>query len=630
VRLLVDAQAVQSTSALRGIGRYSISLLRALVEQQGEHEVAVLLNAGDDSRRLLRARRSLETFLPGHSIHVFDAPWPWHHRGTETRAAAEAAYAAAVASLQPDVLLVLSVFEGDRENVLSVRRLVGRVPVAAVLYDLIPAADPGTYLLGPGAADYWRRFEELAAADRLLSISDYSAGQARRLLGDRCPPVTTIWGGPFPAGAFPDYEQRGDERPDLALPERYLLTVGGDHPRKNLDRLVAAWGRLLPSQRAGSALVVACGLNPGTVRRLRRSARRRGLSERDLVLTGRVSDTRLASLYARAQGFVFPSMEEGLGMPALEAMAVGTPTALAHGSSLVELIDTREAFFDGTSERDIAETLERLLNDHAYRDLLSHAARSSTDRFTWAAAARRAWRALTQLPRTASDPPAAPRLVRLGEDDPEAGPSGVALRWLDLAGRRQDELRASAAPAACVVVESAEQASELVQEGLLDTPLVGPHDLDAVAAHDPVTHLGICPLPDGAHVLPAALASPARWTLQRPRPAWLLLHGGAPPTFEALRAGAARRGADLVVAGADGVALSAWADAVAVLDPEVEVEDLLGARCRGAVVLVSTPVVRQRQALPDWVDVVDVAHGWEPLLDSLAGRGRTCGWPWHA
>lgn len=625
MRLLVDAQAVQSTSSLRGIGRYSIALLRGLIEERGEHQVEVLLNAGDDAQRLLRARRSLETFLPARSIHVFDAPWPWQHHGTETtREAAEAAYAAAVCALQPDALLVLSVFEGDRENVLSVRRLAGRVPVAAVLYDLIPAADPGTYLLGPGARDYWRRFEELAAADRLLAISDYSGRQASGLLGPGCPPMTTIWGGPFPVGVFPHYEQHSDDRPELAVPERYLLTVGGDHPRKNLDRLVRGWGRLSSEQRGGAALVVACGLNPGTIRRLRRTARSAGVTDDELVLTGRVSDRRLAALYEDAHAFVFPSTEEGLGMPPLEAMAAGTPTALARSSSLVELTEEEQAFFDGTSEADIATTLLRLLRDGPYRTRLAAAARSSADRFSWTATGKLAWAALEQLPRAAAGRPDAPRIVAPAEAAMRPGRgSGVAFRQRDLAGRRGDALRTLAAAASCVVVDTVAEASELVQAGLIDLPLVGVRELAVVARHDPVTHLARQPLGLGAETLPAAMVVPARWTLQRPRPVWLLLHDGSPSDLLGLAAGAADRGADLVVAGPGQTALAVFADAIFVGDG-VECADLLMARCRGAAVLVSD----RQPGRPEWADAVHASDGWPRVLDLMDERGRTCGWPW--
>jgi glycosyltransferase involved in cell wall biosynthesis len=595
VRLLVDAQCVQSTSSLRGIGRYSLCLLRALVEQAGEHRVEVLFNGGDDATRLLRARTAIETFLPPGRIHVFDAPWPWQ-LGEQHRAASEAAYAAAVESLRPDAVLVGSVFEGDGENVLSLVR--DGPPTAAVLYDLIPAADPGTYLLGPGAKHYWRRFAQLQRTDLLLSISDYSAEQARALMGGDCPPLATIWGGPYPSGDFPAFEPQGEEKPDLALPERFVLSVGGDHPRKNLDRLVLAWGRVPAAHRARTSLVVACGLNTGTVRRLRRLARRAGLLPGELVLTGRVSEQRLASLYRTALAFAFPSTEEGLGMPPIEAMAAGCPTVLARSSSLVELVDDPQAFFDGESIEDIAAAVTRLVVDETYRKHLRQVAARSADRLTWARAAQRAWQALEQLPARPAPVPESAEPVRL------AGVPHAAA------------LRASLAGAAAVVAPP-EVCSALLAAGVVDVPLLVEDKSERRTAHDPLAalaaHVPALALDDArASALVAAVARAPRWALERRRPVWLLLTDRQDLRLK-LTDLADERGADLVVAGPDAAALARSVDLVAVEPGALDPAQLTAARCRGTV------VVTLDKLEPDW----------PALLEDWAGVGRTTGWPWR-
>lgn len=641
MRLLVDAQAVQSTSSLRGIGRYSLALLRALVRTAGDDSVEVLLNAGDDAERLLRARTALETFLPASAVHVFDAPWPWRHgHRPDVRRAAEAAYAGAVWSLRPDALLVASVFEGDRENVAPLSLARRHVPTAALLYDLIPATDPGTYLVGPGAEDYWRRFDELRAADLLLAISDHSAEQARGLLSP-CPPLTTVWGGPYPSGDFPQFETARDERPDLVVPDRFLLTVGGDHPRKNLDRLVAAWGRVPAAARAGVPLVVACGLSTGTVRRLRRTAGRAGLQPHELVLTGRVSERRLQDLYARALAFVFPSTEEGLGMPPIEAMAAGCPTVLARGSSLVELSDDDEAFFDGEDVDDMAGALSRLLRDDGHRDRLAAAAARSAQRFTWDNAGERAWSALRALPRRSLPEPVRPD-VRPPEALREASAAAVvALPALDalpdvpdpaplpVVGGRAGA-RAAVAPAAALVVAPA-TASSLVASGVLDVPLVGGADVDEVLRHDPVALAPVAGLDaEPRDLLAAALVPPARWTLQRPRPAWLLLTDRWSEEADRLRAVADAHGGDLVVGRPGAAALAERADVVLVEQGRLAPEVLRGVRCRGAVVVV---LAEDGAEVPGWCRSEPAPEGpedWAAVFAACAREGRTTGWPWRA
>jgi glycosyltransferase involved in cell wall biosynthesis len=657
VRLLVDAQCVQSTSSLRGIGRYALSLTRALVQSAGQHSVEVLLNGGDDPSRLLRARTALETFLPPGRVHVFDAPWAWTPPYDDRRRpAAEAAYAAAVRSLRPDALLVGSPFEGDAENVLSVRPTPADPPTAAVLYDLIPALDPGTYLLGPGADIYWRRVEEVKRCGTLLAISQYSGQQAERVFGAACPRVTPVWGGPYPSGDFPSFEPQVDDVPGLVLPDDFLLTVGGDHPRKNLDRLLAAWSQVPRHLRIKHPLVVACRLNVGTVRRLRRLASRSGVHPGELLLTGGVSEHRLHDLYAQAHAFVFPSVEEGLGMPPLEAMAAGCPTLLAQGSSLSELSDEPSAFFDGYDTGSMASAIVRALDDASTRQLLLRAGARSASTFTWQHSAERAWAALEALvagaPAAAAPvgvPPTAP--VRLSDGDAvrrtlvrpgpvlldaplPQGPLGVL--GIPTAAR------AALAGATALLAPDAQTAAQVARAGILEHPVLLTQDgLKGAAAHDFYAEYA-----DGLRRLEldvtlrttvtSAVASPPRWMLERPHSVWLLLT--KEPVEDALLEAAAAVGVDLVAVALDAGALLTLADAVLVRAADVPAQEapLLHARRRGVrVVALHQP--QDELSAPEWCTSITLdgppssARSWETQLAAVAGQWeRTTGWPWLA
>jgi glycosyltransferase involved in cell wall biosynthesis len=664
VRLLLDLQCVQSSSSLRGIGRYALCLSRALVATAGEHDVAVLLNGGDDPDRLLRARTALETFLPARDIHVFEAAWPFGVQpSSERRRAAEAARTAAVRSLRPDVVLVGSTFEGDTENVLSIDGAPASPLTAALLFDLIPAADPGTYLLGPGADDYWRRFEDLRRADLLLSISDYSASQAQSLMPGTCPPIVTVWGGPYPSGAFPSFEHRPGQAVPVAVPDAYLLTVGGDHPRKNLDRLVEAWGRVPASTRRLAPLVVACRLNVGTVRRLRRLARRAGVGKDELVLTGEVGEGQLAELYQGALAFVFPSTEEGLGMPPLEAMARGCPTLLARSSSLVELAHDERAFVDAEDVTALAAALQQLVVDSALRSLLTSIAAASAQRFTWEGSARLGWAALQDLvagpPRkVAAAAPSPYPLVRLEDARatsalPQApaavhvgGAAGVAeqLERLSDDAVREDEegaglrspapagVRTRLAPAIAFALDDPPDAAPvLVRAGLLQQPIVRRDQLSRAASHDPMGELAPA-LADvtldsalAADVVRAA-ALPARWTLERPFPVVLVLSEAELP------AEAQPRHAVIITGDARAASLCTWADHVVVEHALLGVtsEELLRARLLGAGIHVAVPDEGRFGTLPDWVDRAAPVAGAEWLQILSRPFDRRTGWPWRS
>lgn len=652
MRLLVDAQAISSTSSLRGIGRYALSLTRALVAEAGSHQVELLLGGGARSDRLLRARLALEGLVESRAIHVFESPWPGHGvKHPWTRPAAEAAYAAAVASIGADALLVLSAFERDDETVLAVEASRSAPPTAAVLYDLMPAIDPGTYLMGPEAAAYWQRYRQLASCDALLAISEHSAAQARTLLGEQCPALTTVWGGPYASGDFPDFEMCTDEPPGWTAPERFVLSVGGDHPRKNLDRLVEGWGRVPPQVRGGRSLVLACRLNPGTVRRLQLLARRAGLREGELVLTGRVSEAELTRLYEQAELFVFPSVEEGLGMPALEAMAAGCPTLLARGSSLSELSDDDAVFFDPLSAEDLGSAVTRVLDDANAMAHLGGSAARSAERFTWKATATRAWSALEALP--APEPPVrdvTSRIVR--SSDPAALQGLAAAPAVVLLDRRLPEgprgtlglpvtARAALAPATALLVSNREDAGWAVRAGLLDQPVLqDPEQLRHVSRHDFLAELG----PRLAHlelrgeaasaVVAAARRGP-RWALERLRPAWLLI--SATPVEGVLADRAATHGVDLVVGTPAAAGLAGQVDVVLLpADGVAQIQAaLVAARCRGTRV-VALHADHHEVDTPPWC-VDAVLHGpvadpasWFAYLEEAAPGPRTTGWPWRS
>ncbi|MCW2615830.1 MAG: glycosyl transferase family 1 [Frankiales bacterium] len=629
MKLLLDLQCVQSSSSRRGIGRYVLCLSRALAQTAGDHQLAVLLNAGDDPDRLLRARTALEGFLPARDIHVFEAAWPFGpSRTPERREAAQSARTAAIRSLRPDAVLVGSVFEGDVENVSSVDGNPAGPPTAALLFDLIPAADPSTYLLGPGADDYWRRFEDLRRCDLLLSISDYSAQQARELMDGTCPPTATVWGGPYPSGAFPSFEERPTAVDAAPVPDRYLLAVGGDHPRKNLDRLVEAWGGVPPPLRRRTPLVVACRLNVGTVRRLRRLARKGGVTPDELVLTGEVSEHQLAELYGGALAFVFPSTQEGLGMPPLEAMARDCPTVLARGSSLVELSEDDAVFFDPEDVADITAALRRLLEDDNHLAHLRSAARAGARQFTWERSARLAWTALDDLVARTPRTPGAPPALLVVDAANTAAVHNLPRR--PGAVRVNDPRDVSAerlAPATAFVVSAPAGARPLVEARLLYQPVVTDIGLERVALHDPLAEqapllAGLDLNPALLHDVVAAAARTARWTLERPAPVVLLLR--RPGT----RAHAVLGDALVVEGGPDDVHLARLVDHVVVeqaLLPALG-ESLRRARCLGTGVHVLTDASCAAD-VPSWASVLPPSENGVSLADGMFDR-RT-GWPWR-
>ena len=141
MRLVIDMQGAQTASRFRGIGRYTMNLVKEMVRQRGEHEIVLALNAAyADTIEPIRA--AFADLLPFEAIRVFEVAGPvgGHDVGNDARRrAAEAVREAFLCHLQPDVILVSSLFdEFGGEVVTSVHSFQNNIPTAVILYDLIP------------------------------------------------------------------------------------------------------------------------------------------------------------------------------------------------------------------------------------------------------------------------------------------------------------------------------------------------------------------------------------------------------------------------------------------------------------------------------------------------------------
>src|SRR5262249_14239934 len=155
----------------------------------------------------------------------------------------------------------------------------------------------------------------------------------------------------------------------------------------NLIRLIEAFGQSAPDD---VKLLLTGDLDDvfhTHVPQIREAIAARQLEER-VILTGFVPDEDLVFLYSRAYALVQPSLLEGFGLPAVEAMACGTPVIASWAGSLPEVIGGAGAFFDPTDVDSIAAAIRELLADPDRRDQLAIRALRRSARFTWDAAAR--------------------------------------------------------------------------------------------------------------------------------------------------------------------------------------------------------------------------------------------------
>ena len=146
----------------------------------------------------------------------------------------------------------------------------------------------------------------------------------------------------------------------------YVLSVGNFLPHKNLARLVQAF-TLLPGHLRRDCSLVLAGDDAGKRDVILREARRLGI-EKHIVMTGLVADADLPALYAGCDAFVMPSLDEGFGLPALEAMACGAPVIASNRASLPEVVGKAGLLVDPYDTAAIGSAIASVLSDRALRE----------------------------------------------------------------------------------------------------------------------------------------------------------------------------------------------------------------------------------------------------------------------
>ena len=165
------------------------------------------------------------------------------------------------------------------------------------------------------------------------------------------------------------------------LPDRYVLFVGHRHQYKDADVLFRAFALIANSHDVELLCVGGNGLTHEETSMLTELGIRERVSQRFL------NDDVMPSAYAHADLFVFPSHFEGFGLPALEAMACGTPTLLARATSLPEVGSDAAEYFEPGDARDLACRMDEILSDDDARADLKRAGLARSSKFTWRDAA---------------------------------------------------------------------------------------------------------------------------------------------------------------------------------------------------------------------------------------------------
>lgn len=363
MKILIDLHALQGRSAARGIGRYSENLVKAF-KNSDDVDVHFLISASSEFAKAPDLFSLMNGITTRSKIHVL----PNLNGLNQT----EATYIreAFIFALKIDLLLVTDLFEAQNHFPCSINEFFD-IPTAVILYDLIPLDNPEEHFLSPGSKKvYDYALLQLQRASLIFCISEFT----KQSLLSHFPSITSKL---FVIGGGTTLQATTKKRHS-----KNLVTVGGDHPRKNIKNLILAWGKLPANARNNCQLIIVGNFSKGSLSNFSSLIRVEGISENEIVFVGHIPDIDLTYLIENSIGLVHPAFNEGLGLPILEAINLGVPALCSNTTSMLE-IGQVGAVIDPANVVQFAQVLSDFITSEDFRNQILRSQTSVRTKFTW-------------------------------------------------------------------------------------------------------------------------------------------------------------------------------------------------------------------------------------------------------
>lgn len=336
---------------VHGIARYTHNLIHWGLRHRPQHQLVVA------TRKPERWRETTEEFPQLSTVAMGSAPFTWREH-----------------LAWPRVLrgVDLAHFTSLAAPVYSPCRYVMTV------HDIIPWHFPTRKMHRPYLATIGRWC--LSRAKALVCGSHYTVSDLERTFGVPPRRVRVIHMGGLDGAAMGE-----DPQPSETGSRPYLLCVSNPKVHKNVDVLLRAYAQL----EAYCDLVLVCSSSPAIEAAL---GHFKGLRRRSGL-----SDAQLRALYAGAAAVVIPSLYEGFGIPALEAMQLGAPVISSSAASLPEVVGEGGLYFDPRDPAQLALRCRQLLSSPELREQLKEKGRRQAQLFSWQKSAAQHWELYEQL-----------------------------------------------------------------------------------------------------------------------------------------------------------------------------------------------------------------------------------------
>lgn len=171
----------------------------------------------------------------------------------------------------------------------------------------------------------------------------------------------------------------------------YLLYLGTIEPRKNLEMLINAFTELKKNHRIPHKLIIA-----GEIGWKAKKIINQAKQNKDIVLTGYLTENKKTNIYKNADIFIYPSIYEGFGLPPLEAMSYGIPVICSNNSSLKEIFGNNALLFDPKNLKELKAQILKLINNKPLYKNLSSSGKAFAKQFTWEKTAKETLKAFEE------------------------------------------------------------------------------------------------------------------------------------------------------------------------------------------------------------------------------------------
>jgi glycosyltransferase involved in cell wall biosynthesis len=256
------------------------------------------------------------------------------------------------------------------------------------VHDLTPLLFPNLFKRGDVMLHRLLLKKTISKADKIITVSYNSQRDIMEYLNVPEEDIEVIYNGKDENFRPLNSRQLAEIKEKYRLPHRFILSVGGLHPIKNIPRLLEAY-YLARKDGLEHKLVMVGGAvdRAGEIFHIITTL---GLEDH-VIFTGVVSDDDLVGLYNAADLFLYPCLYAGFGLPPLEAMACGTPVITSCSSSLPEIVGDAAKLINPYDPEKLASAINRVLSDDGTMKELIKKGLKRAERFNWR---KTAWKTL--------------------------------------------------------------------------------------------------------------------------------------------------------------------------------------------------------------------------------------------